>query len=532
LALAKELVELHGGKIWAESEGLGKGTQMHVILPHGSPDLVENTDQLDALSFDEGGVDGAVTGSMADEKVSATRDLRFVDLERNAERFERGDLESFCVDEPATSKSPSKPLVLVVEDNGDMRRLLYDLLAKRFSVRVARNGREGLQVAREAKPDLILTDVMMPEMSGTELCREIKSDANTKEIPIILVTSKSEREMKIQGLEMGADDYVTKPFHPRELLARVNSLVRLYRLQGTLKTQNALLESTNAELESTVEELRTASSRLVQSERLAAVGELAAGVAHEVNNPVNFATNALRTLERNIEEIHDIVDRIRSVDWEGIESISPALKDLGEAIEKSDFRDSADSLNELIEIATEGLDRTGRLVGDLRDFALPKAAVNSSVDVVRGVKSTIQLLNYSLRDSGIQVVTDFEEGLPHVRGNAAAINQVFLNLLKNALDATRGFGAHIYVKAWRSEERVRVRIMDEGRGISEGDIGRLFEPFFTTKAAGAGTGLGLSISRRIALEHGGEIEVDSGLQSGSSFTLVIPIYGDGTRGGK
>ena len=188
-------------------------------------------------------------------------------------------------------------------------------------------------------------------MSGLELCREVKQNPATRALPVVLVTSKAERDMKIEGLELGADDYVTKPFHPRELMARVRSLVRVVSLQKQLSLRNASLESA-------LDELKQAEVQLVQSERLAAVGELAAGIAHEVNNPVNFALNSARTLEVAVQDIRAAVEESGSG---ACSSSQPAAASVEEI---------ASDVVELAEIIREGLSRTASLVGDLRDFPL------------------------------------------------------------------------------------------------------------------------------------------------------------------
>lgn len=531
LSLAKELVEMHGGRIWAESRGLGQGTGIHLILPQGEADEEDNEEVI--FTSEGGSVDLKGSRKALETEFGAggtgASDLRFVELERNVERmnFSSPD-EADLISEAMGSEDLAE--ILVIEDNGDMRRLLRDILIREYRVRAARNGREGLAMAREKNPDLILTDVMMPEMSGTELCRVIKNDPCMKAIPVVLLTSKAEREMKIAALELGADDYVTKPFHPRELMARVRSLVRLHGLQDELTIQNARLESANAELESTLIELRDASSRLVQAERLAAVGELAAGVAHEVNNPVNFATNALRTLRAYVEDVCTVASAFTGVDWENSRDLGSEAGKIKAAIERVDLEELTRSLAELITIVTEGLDRTHRLVGDLRDFAAPNENSDSHVDIKRGIESTIQLIQHSIRDSGIEIITRIDPNLPILRGKPGALNQVFLNLLKNAAEALTGRGGQIIVDVRGDGSEIRVRIQDDGPGIAQEILERVFEPFFTTKKAGSGSGLGLSISRRIVIEHGGSINVETTPGVGSAFLVCLPVLGRGSEG--
>jgi CheY-like chemotaxis protein len=235
LSLVRELAALHGGRAWATSEGLGHGSQFHVFLPLGS----EDADAEEVVRADDGrGItlrrSFAAIGADVDHHAESEADTiaegphgpryKTAELERTVERFEAVEAGVPAAVQAAVDRRPE---VVVAEDNADMRRLLVHLLGAEFAVRPARNGREALALVRERAPALLVTDVMMPEMSGTELCEAVKGDPALSGVPVMLVTSKAEREMKIQGLELGADDYVTKPFHPRELLARARSLVRL-----------------------------------------------------------------------------------------------------------------------------------------------------------------------------------------------------------------------------------------------------------------------------------------------------------------
>jgi signal transduction histidine kinase len=367
LSLAKELVEGHGGRIWAESQGLGHGAEMHFTLPVGEADGEEEEEVLRTESGEAVALGRSLGAVEAELSADSDDGSRLLEMERSVERWkhQQGGAEA----SGAAAPQDDRPEILVVEDNADMRRLLHFVVGREFRVRVARNGREGLEALREQAPDLVLTDVMMPEMSGTELCRAIKQDPETAGIPVILVTSKAEREMKIEGLEGGADDYVTKPFHPRELLARVRSFVRLRQLQRELESRNDSLESMNVELARAMDELKQAEVQIVQADRLAAVGELAAGVAHEVNNPVNFALNAVRALGDGVAEVSRTAQALSELDVSEPEKLARQLAQLRDRNGELVPAETSAELQELVEIISEGLTRTERLVSNLRDLA-------------------------------------------------------------------------------------------------------------------------------------------------------------------
>jgi signal transduction histidine kinase len=524
LSLARELVELHGGRIWAESEGLGQGTSVHVVLPPGEADAPAEEELLEGGAAAAGAPRGKALAAMEADLDFEPRDraeLSLIEVRRHVAR-ERGESEVPGAEAPGAAAPADAPELLICEDNADMRRLLAFLLGKEFRVRLARNGREGLESARAGPPDLVLTDVMMPELSGTELCRALKADPATRGIPVVLVTSKAEREMKIEGLELGADDYVTKPFHPRELLARVRSLVRLHRLQAELALRNQELQRSNAELARALAELREAEVQVVQAERLAAVGELAAGIAHEVNNPVNFAQNALRTLRSYVEDLCRFAEEVAALPLSDPGGLPARLAGLAKRRQELGIEELAEGLGELVGIAGEGLERTQRLVGDLRDFAAPGAGPRRPVDLGRGLRSTLALVQHAMARAGVRVEVEIPAALPPVLGDAGALNQVFLNLLKNAAEALEGRGGTVRVTARPAGASVAVEIRDDGPGIAPEVRARLFEPFFSTKEAGRGTGLGLSICRRIAAEHGGRVEVESEAGAGTTFTVVLP----------
>ncbi len=483
LSLVHELTALHGGRAWATSEGLGHGTQFHVTLPRGAADegaeeVMEADDgraltlrrSFDAITADldhhrEDAASAEVAAHAAGEsavgEIVQSDHYRTLELERTVERIE-GDHRQDDLVLAAASGPASLPELVVAEDNADMRHLLVHLLSAEFRVRAARNGREALDFVRERAPALVVTDVMMPEMSGTELCEAIKTDPSLAGVPVMLVTSKAEREMKIRGLELGADDYVTKPFHPRELVARARSLVRLRALQLELAEQNAALERA-------LEHLRQTEVALVQAERLAAVGELAAGIAHEVNNPVNFALNSLRMLKATVKQVREFASRVQSLEWRDAAKLPDSARELERLESEMGLGEVGATLDELVSIVIEGLDRTSRLVRDLRDFGAGEREPEA-IDLRLALDSTLQLLGPHFADRRVKVERNYDAELPLVTVDPSAIKQVFLNLLKNAADALDETGGTVRIRVASSPERrsVEISVEDNGPGIDAG----------------------------------------------------------------
>ncbi|NKE71165.1 response regulator [Nitrospiraceae bacterium HYJII51-Mn-bac16s-1-B09] len=450
LALSKELIELHKGEIWAESE-LGKGTVISFTLPY----------LTDPICIPEHGKEG---------EADWTRSLHKAAEYTTAGIVQEGQSIQTA---PSNGAPAGAPKILVVEDNPDMLHFLVTQLQDDYQVVTAQNGVDGVQCAQTDLPNLILSDVMMPIKDGYQLCREVKENALTKHIPIVLISAKADLSMKIEGLEYGADDYLTKPFSCEELRARIKSLLN----QRGLETQ------------------------LIHSEKMAALGLLVAGMAHEINNPISFAKVSLENLHNTLAE----QDRLLK---EGAAPDSAEMKRLNAKIDRA------------FSIIKTGLDRTEAIVSDLKAFVRKDEAQFRPTDLHEGLDSTLNLMRTELKDR-ITIVKEYGEIDP-VDAVPGQLNQVFMNLLQNAIHAIPDEG-EIRIKTWKEDDRVKISVKDSGTGISPEHQKRIFEPFFTTKEAGKGTGLGLSVSYRILQSHRGDITVISRPGQGTEFVITLPV---------
>ncbi|HWP46571.1 MAG TPA: ATP-binding protein [Candidatus Limnocylindrales bacterium] len=280
------------------------------------------------------------------------------------------------------------------------------------------------------------------------------------------------------------------------------------------------LKKAYEELKKAHQDLQNAQLQLVQSEKLASLGQLVAGVAHEINNPVNFISSGLTPLRRNIDDLISLVRKYSELSSIKPDQLENFVRDVEAFKKEIEYEDAINGIYNMLESIREGVQRTVRIVRDLRSFSRPDEAELKEVNLHEGLESTLNLLSNPYKNR-IEVIREYGD-IPPVECYAGQINQVFMNLLVNASQAIKNTG-QVRIKTWRVEDKVKISIKDSGSGIPQEILGKIFDPFFTTKQVGEGTGLGLSISYGIIQKHHGKIEVQSEVGVGSEFIITLPI---------
>ncbi len=426
--------------------------------------------------------------------------------------------------------------ILIVDDSRSNLLLLSDILTGAgYLVVSADNGVRALSLLADESPDLVLLDIEMPQIDGYEVCRRIKKTESTSLVPVIFLSSLQSSSDKVKGFEVGAVDFVTKPFQEKELLARVETHLVLRYLQKDLETQNSklqqeVMERTRVEselqkskldLENMVLELKNAQSRILQQEKMASIGQLAAGVAHEINNPIGFIISNLSSLQKYMDKMVEFITsdiaRVFSGQLPGCREHFEQLSAHKKAL-KLDYviRD----VGMLIAESNEGADRIRKIVLDLKTFSHLDGDEFKIADINAGLESTINIVYNELKYKA-NLIKELGE-IPQTICNLGQLNQVFLNILVNAAQAMETLG-EIRIRTCCDDGAIVVSISDTGCGIPAEKLDRIFEPFFTTKDVGKGTGLGLSIAYDIVKKHGGEIKVESQVGIGTKFKIIIPV---------
>lgn len=391
--------------------------------------------------------------------------------------------------------------ILIVDDNLTNLGLLMNYLGDYgFEILVARNGIIGIERAKYALPDLILLDIMMPELDGFDTCKKLKKNEITKEIPVIFLTALNSTEDKVKGFQVGGVDYITKPIQHEELLARLTTHLRLRDL--SIKLQKA-----NRELSQSLHELKTTQKQLVEAEKMVSLSGVIAGIAHEINTPVGIGITAASTLANQTDEF--------------------ALSYQSGQLKRSTLQKYVATAKQSSRLILKNLQRAAELINSFKQVAVDQTNLEKRSFVVKeNFLSTFRSLLAQIDTDQHQLDILGDETLT-LNSYPGAFSQVFTNLIMNSLthafsEGERGTLRFHFIQ---KDERVIIQYSDNGRGIPKENLGQIFEPFFTTTRYHGGSGLGLHIVYNLVTQKlKGTIHCESEVGVGTTFIINLPQY--------
>ena len=449
--------------------------------------------------------------------------------------------------------------ILIAEDNAVIRRSLTEhLMSRQYFVTEATNGLEAIDLFYKIKPDLVISDLRMPEVDGLEFLKIVK--AESEQTPVIIISGEGTMDDVIEGLRLGAWDFLTKPIYPLELMShcveRALEQAKLIRegqnyhgyLESMVEKRTAdLLEQNKrleqevaerqyqeqltikamAELEQTFKEKEVLQSQLLQAHKLESVGQLAAGIAHEINTPTQFVSSNISFLDDAFTDIDSLITSLIDNEKES-ESSSCQLQD---ALDEADWAYLKQEIPKAIQQSREGLTRVTSIVQAMKEFSHPGGKEAEQSDINHLIKTMVTVARNEWKYSA-EVVFNLAPDLPMIACMSGAINQVLLNLLVNAAQSIsekigrtpEGGKGTITITTESDGSSVLIHIADTGCGIPEECRSKIFEPFFTTKDVGKGTGQGLAIAYDVVTrKHGGSLTFKTKMGEGTTFTIGLPL---------
>ena len=471
-----------------------------------------------------------------------------------------------------------KANILVVDDTPENLRLLVGVLnEKGYQTRPVPHGKLAISAAQLNPPDLILLDILMPDMDGYEVCAQLKADDKTKQIPVIFLTAVNEVLDKVKAFAVGGVDYITKPFQVEEVLARVETHLALVAAHKTLAAKNEELAAKNVELDSTLQQLKSTQEELIQSAKMAALGQLIAGIAHEINNPLSaitssvaniatfwsdrllkfpeflqklspshqqYFTDLLKEISQNdqtlttreerklrnsltaqleaceIENASELAILLAVIGIKDIEPFLPLLQaPLSEYILETAYQFA--NVQTSIRSITTAAERARKVVFALKNYARYDNTGNKiNVQIPEGIDTILTLYHNQIKQN-ITTIKNYQDGLPSISCYPDELNQVWTNIIHNALQAMEYRGT-LTIEVKQEDGNIKASFTDSGKGIPPEIMPKIFKPFFTTKPPGEGSGLGLDIVQKIIDKHGGKIEVES-VPGQTTFTISLPL---------
>ncbi len=419
-----------------------------------------------------------------------------------------------------TGEQSSDRRILIVDDEAGVRELFAAWLREEnYECKTAASADQALAILATDTYALVISDMMMPGRNGVELLREIRS--RYPDTTVIMVSGIDRPQRVRDALRCGAFDYLIKPCELSVLTLSVERGLERRSLQRTARIYKDHLESQNIELAESKTELERLQAQLVHTEKMASLGQLAAGIAHELNNPAGF-------IYGNMDLLGDYLAQLQSLLSIYDRAVLPAdaLQSVNSLKAEIRYERLVDDLDSILADCREGAERICDVVKNLRLFSRLDEAEIKKVDVHSGIDSTVRLLSRYFSGSLVTLRREYGD-LPPIHCYAGQLNQVWMNLLVNAAQAVPDRG-EVSISTRLEQDSIVVDISDTGAGIPEDQLSRIFDPFFTTKPVGEGTGLGLSISYGIIERHGGTIAVVSEIGTGTTFTVRIPIRANGS----
>ena len=384
--------------------------------------------------------------------------------------------------------------ILIVDDNPNNLGVIVDYLGEyNFDIVVAKNGEIGIKRAEIIQPALILLDVLMPGIDGFETCRRLNANAKTTDIPVIFMTALDSQEDKIRGFEAGGVDYVTKPIQQEEVLARITTHLRIRDLTTKLNTK--------------IKELTKTRKELVQSEKMASLGRMVAGFAHELNTPLGVAIGSATSLQSSAKKVNSLMAQ--------------------EEVDVDELLSTLDIIDQGFDLTISNLERAANLVTSFKRTAVDQTSDEErSFPVKELVQDTINNLHSYFKKTTIEISLDCPEDL-NVKSLPGALEQILTNLLMNSLihgfDKGKNTGS-INIKAQFVDDNLHIEYSDNGKGIIADNLAKIFEPFFTTHRAYGGSGLGMYICYNlVTTQLQGNITCESTVGQGVFFKINYPI---------
>jgi signal transduction histidine kinase len=463
LSMVQEYTKLLAGDIQVEST-VGVGSKFTVTLPIAGPRGARRSSDPASVARDD---DALATADVVVERARPTRALE--------------------------RKGEGRARILVVDDNPALVALVASILEENYDLYLASNGREALERLASDPVDLVISDVMMPEITGLDLVSRIREDERFRHLPVILLTARGGSAQKVEGLDVGADDYIGKPFDPQELEARVRNLFALRQ------TTKALAEK-SAALEAALEKLKDEELKVIESEKLRTLGDLAAGMFHELHNYMNIICNGALPIQEGVNDIVKALEE-KKVDIDGIE---PA------------------ELNELTAMVVDAATAARAVTAELKGYAYHEHGARKTVDLNSVVRSTARMFG---RRDGADLALDLSPDPVVVDAVPTRLTQVFTNLVKNGFEAM-GWRGTVAISTRREGANVVATVTDSGPGVPAAQRAKLFQPFQTTKKQGEGLGLGLSLARKVMTDLGGDLSLDADHPGGARFVVRLPVHRD------